>query len=217
MFAAPPEQTLEWVDSGVEGANRFIKRVWKLTQDHIDALDGNTAPAIDKANLTGDQKTLRRAVHRTIAKVTDDVGRRQTFNTAVAAIMELLNSLQKAPQSSVQDKAVLREAIESVVLLLNPIAPHMCHVLWHDLGHKNDIETAPWPVVDESALVEDEKLIIVQVNGKVRSKITVAADASQEEVQALGLAQENVQQFVDGKTIRKVIYIAGKLLNIVAN
>lgn len=217
MFAAPPEQTLEWVDSGVEGANRFIKRVWKLTQDHIDALDGDTAPDIDKAILTGDQKTLRRAVHRTIAKVTDDVGRRQTFNTAVAAIMELLNSLQKAPQNSVQDKAVLREAIESVVLLLNPIAPHMCHVLWHDLGHKNDIETAPWPVVDESALVEDEKLIIVQVNGKVRSKITVAADASQEEVQALGLAQENVQQFVDGKTVRKVIYIAGKLLNIVAN
>ena len=217
MFAAPPEQTLEWVDSGVEGANRFIKRVWKLTQDHIDVLNGEAAPAIDKAALTSEQKTLRRAVHRTIAKVTDDVGRRQTFNTAVAAIMELLNSLQKAPQDSAQDKAVMHEAIESVVLLLNPIAPHMCHVLWHDLGHTTDIETAAWPEVDESALVEDEKLIIVQVNGKVRSKITVAADASQDEVQALGLAQENVQQFVEGKTIRKVIYIAGKLLNIVAN
>ena len=214
MFAAPPEQTLEWVDSGVEGANRFIKRLWKLSQDVIDLGD---VPVVDIKSLNGEQKNLRRAIHRTIAKVTDDVGRRQTFNTAVAAIMELLNNLQKAPQGTPQDNAVLREGVEAMVLLLNPIAPHMCHVLWHDLGHKNDIETAPWPKVDESALVEDEKLIIVQVNGKVRAKITVAADASQEQVQALGLAQENVQQFVENKTVRKVIYIAGKLLNIVAN
>jgi leucyl-tRNA synthetase len=188
--------------------------LWKLSQDVIDLGD---IPAVDKNALNSEQKNLRRAIHRTIAKVTDDVGRRQTFNTAVAAIMELLNSLQKAPQSTPQDQAVLREGIESMVLLLNPIAPHMCHVLWHDLGHNNDIETAPWPLVDEAALIEDEKLIVVQVNGKVRSKITVPADATQEQVQALGLAQENVQQFVEDKTIRKVIYIAGKLLNIVAN
>jgi leucyl-tRNA synthetase len=214
MFAAPPEQTLEWIDSGVEGAHRFVKRLWNLVQEHVEA--GEIA-SLDKNNLTGEQKNLRRLVHKTIEKVSDDIGRRQTFNTAVAATMELLNHLQKAPKTSAQDLAVMREGIDAIVLLLAPIAPHICHVMWNDLGHENQVETAPWPVAEAAAMVEDEKLVVVQVNGKVRAKITVSADATKEQVETMGLTEQNVQQHIDGKTIRKVIYIPGKLLNIVAN
>ncbi|WP_438865010.1 leucine--tRNA ligase [Neptunicella sp.] len=214
MFAAPPEQTLEWIDSGVEGANRFIKRFWKLVQGHI-AL-GETQP-LDVNALSADQKAVRREVHKTIAKVSDDIGRRQTFNTAIAAVMELLNHLQKAPQENEQDKALMREAVTALVQLLTPVTPHVCHVLWQDLGHNTDVELSGWPEADPAALVEDEKLVVVQVNGKLRAKITVAADASAEAVQQQALAEENVQQFTDGKTIRKVIYVPGKLVNIVAN
>ena len=214
MFAAPPEQTLEWVDSGVEGANRFLRRVWKLVNDHLAA---GTPGELDVKALDKSQQALRRELHKTIEKVSDDLGRRQTFNTAVAAIMELLNHLQKAPQESGQDIALMREAVNSIVLLLNPITPHICHHLWAKLGHTNSIETAPWPVADKDALVEDEKLIIVQVNGKLRAKITVSASASKEELEQLAKDQPNVQQFTEGKTIRKVIVVPGKLVNIVAN
>ena len=215
MFTSPPEQTLEWSDSGVEGAHRFLKRVWKLVHDFIEA--GGEQTSLDGLSLNSQQKTLRRELHKTIAKVTDDIGRRNTFNTAIASIMELLNHLSKASLESTEDKAVLAEAINALVLMLTPIVPHMCHQLWSDLGHVNSVEDAAWPVVDESALVEDEKLIIVQVNGKVRAKITVAANASQESVEEIGFADENVNKFTDGKTVRKVIYVPGKLLNIVAN
>lgn len=214
MFAAPPEQTLEWVDSGVEGANRFLRRIWKLVTEHLEKGD---AEALDVKALNKAQQALRREVHKTIQKVSDDLGRRQTFNTAIAAIMELLNHLQKAPQDDAQDIAVMREAVESVLLLLNPITPHICHTLWQMLGYESDIEQATWPVADKDALVEDEKLIVVQVNGKVRAKITVAADASKESIEAEAKAQPNVQQFIDGKTIRKVIVVPGRLVNIVAN
>jgi len=214
MFAAPPEQTLEWIDSGVEGAHRFVKRLWNLVQEHIEA---GEITSLDKASLSGAQKNLRRLIHKTIEKVSDDIGRRQTFNTAVAATMELLNHLQKASKASMQDLAVLREGINTMVLLLAPIAPHICHVMYRDLGHKNEVETAPWPIAEVDAMVEDEKLIVLQVNGKVRAKITVAADATKEQVEAMGLAEQNVQQHTDGKIIRKVIYIPGRLLNIVAN
>ncbi|MEQ3638880.1 MAG: leucine--tRNA ligase [Alteromonas sp.] len=214
MFAAPPEQTLEWVDSGVEGANRFLRRIWKLVTEHVEK---GTPEALDVKALTKPQQALRRELHKTINKVSDDLGRRQTFNTAVAAIMELLNHLQKAPQDDAQDIAIMREATESVLLLLNPITPHIAHELWKVLGHNEDIDVAPWPEVDKDALVEDEKLIIVQVNGKVRAKMTIAADASKDDIEASALAQSNVQQFIDGKTIRKVIVVPGKLVNIVAN
>ncbi|TDF42355.1 leucine--tRNA ligase [Alteromonadaceae bacterium M269] len=214
MFAAPPEQTLEWLDSGVEGANRFLKRLWRLTQEHIDA--GSVA-SLNVKELSSAQKSLRREVHKTIAKVTDDIGRRQTFNTAVAAVMELLNNLQKAPKESEQDKALLQEALIAVVQLLNPITPHICNELWKQLGQEGDVEFGGWPAVDNDALVEDEKLIIVQVNGKLRAKITVAADASQDDVKANALEQSNVQSFIEGKTVRKVIYVPGKLVNVVAN
>ncbi len=217
MFTSPPEQTLEWSDAGVEGAHRFVKRVYKLVHDTVESCQGNSYE-VASLTLNAEQKKLRRELHKTIAKVTDDIGRRNTFNTAIAAIMELMNHLSKAAIKSDEDKAVMFEALRAVVLMLTPITPHMCHYLWQTIGNSNmDVENTPWPLVDNSALVEDEKLIIVQVNGKLRAKITVAADASKEEVEALGLSDENVTKFTDGNTIRKVIYIPGKLLNIVAN
>ncbi|WP_341503392.1 leucine--tRNA ligase [Gallaecimonas sp. GXIMD4217] len=214
MFAAPPELTLEWQESGVEGANRFLKRLWKLAHDHSAK---GPAPALDVAALSGDQKALRRDLHKTIAKVDDDLGRRQTFNTAIAAIMELLNKLQKAPQDSDQDRALLQEALMAVTLMLHPIAPHMTRAMYQALGGEGDIEHQDFPKADAKAMVEDEKLVVVQVNGKLRAKITVAADADQDSVQALAMEQDAVQKFTDGKTLRKVIYVPGKLLNIVAN
>jgi leucyl-tRNA synthetase len=214
MFTAPPEQTLEWSDSGGEGAHRFIKRVWKLANEVVAA---GLVEELDVNSLSSDQKTLRREVHKTIEKVTDDLARRNTFNTAIAAIMELMNKLTKAPLESDSDKAVLFEAINAVVIMLTPITPHLGHQLWQDLGNEGNIEDAQWPEADKSAMVEDEKLIIVQVNGKVRGKITVAADASEDSIQELGLADENVARFLEDKTIRKVIFVKGKLLNIVAN
>jgi leucyl-tRNA synthetase len=214
MFTAPPEQTLEWSDSGVEGAHRFLKRVWKLVTDFQQH---ESLPTLSEVTLNNTQKTLRRELHKTIAKVSDDIGRRNTFNTAIAAIMELMNHLTKAPMQEPADRAVMLEAIRAVVVMLTPIVPHLSHKLWQMIGDGSTVEEATWPVVDNAALVEDEKLIIVQVNGKLRAKVTVAADATQETVQALALSEENVSRFTDDKTIRKVIYVPGKLLNIVAN
>ncbi|WP_120510160.1 leucine--tRNA ligase [Photobacterium salinisoli] len=213
MFASPADMTLEWQESGVEGANRFLKRVWKLVFEHTAK---GAVEALDASALNADQKALRRDVHKTIAKVSDDIGRRQTFNTAIAAIMELMNKLGKAPQDSAQDRALLDEALKAVVRMLYPITPHICFELWNALG-ESKVDHADWPVADDSAMVEDEKLIIVQVNGKLRAKLTVAADAGKDQVEALAMSDENVTKFTDDKTIRKVIYVPGKLLNIVAN
>ncbi len=213
MFAAPAELTLEWQESGVEGANRFLKRLWRLVFEHAQK---GAVSALNPAELNGAQKALRRDVHKTIAKVSDDIGRRQTFNTAIAAVMEVMNKLMKAPKDSEQDRALLDEALKAIVVMLHPITPHICFEMWNALGESN-VDTAPWPQVDEAALVEDEKLIVVQINGKLRAKVTVAADATQEQVEALAFAEEGVINFTEGKTVRKVIYIAGKLLNIVAN
>lgn len=218
MFTSPPEQTLEWSDAGVEGAHRFVKRVYKLTHDFVESTSNSPVVDITTLTLNAGHKKLRRELHKTIAKVTDDIGRRNTFNTAIAAIMELMNHLGKAKLDSDEDKAVMQEAVRAVVLMLTPITPHLCHNLWQLVsGSDVNVEDATWPVVDDSALIEDEKLIIVQVNGKLRAKITVAADASKEVVEALGLNDESVLKFTEGNTIRKVIYIPGKLLNIVAN
>ncbi|UTM57962.1 leucine--tRNA ligase [Photobacterium sp. CCB-ST2H9] len=213
MFASPADMTLEWQESGVEGANRFLKRVWKLVYEHTAK---GAIEVLDAQALNADQKALRRDVHKTIAKVSDDIGRRQTFNTAIAAIMELMNKLGKAPQASAQDRALLDEALKAVVRMLYPITPHISFELWKALG-ETDVDQAQWPVADEKAMVEDEKLIIVQVNGKLRAKLTVAADADKDQVEAMALSDENVSKFTDDKTIRKVIYVPGKLLNIVAN
>ncbi|MGB2740562.1 MAG: leucine--tRNA ligase [Cognaticolwellia sp.] len=218
MFTSPPEQTLEWSDSGVEGAHRFLKRVWKLTYDFTQAAElSNAAPSITGLTLNSAQKTLRRELHKTIAKVSDDIGRRNTFNTAIAAVMELMNHLSKASIESDEDRVVMHEAIRAVVLMLTPIVPHLSHHLWNMIGDGNPVENTAWPVVDDSALVEDEKLIIVQVNGKLRAKVTVSADASKETVEKIGFDDPSVSKFIDGKTVRKVIYVPGKLLNIVAN
>lgn len=217
MFTSPPEQTLEWSDSGVEGAHRFLKRVWKLAYDFTQEEALTAEQTLASVTLNADQKALRRELHKAIAKVSDDIGRRNTFNTAIAAIMELMNHLTKAKLDTVEDRVVMQEAVRAVVLMLTPIVPHLSHHVWNIIGDGNAVENTPWPVVDESALVEDEKLIIVQVNGKLRAKITVAADATKEQVEAIGFADEVVARFTEDKTIRKVIYVPGKLLNIVAN
>ncbi|MEC8326953.1 MAG: leucine--tRNA ligase [Pseudomonadota bacterium] len=213
MFTAPPEQTLEWSDSGVEGAHRFIKRVWKYATEVM----ANERTTLDSASLSNEQKVLRRELHKAIAKVSDDLDRRQTFNTAIAAVMELLNKLVKAPLNDSNDIAIGYEALEALIVMLSPITPHVCHELWLNLGKQGEVVDAPWPVVDQSAMVEDEKLVVVQVNGKVRGKITVAADADQDAVEKAAFAEPNVTKFTDGLTIRKVIFIKGKLLNVVAN
>lgn len=210
MFAAPPEMTLEWSDSGVEGAQRFLRRLWKLTYDL-----NNAGGACSGQSLNANQKQLRRELHKTIAKVSDDMGRRQHFNTAIAAIMELLNHLQKAPLESEADRQVLAESIDAMVRMLAPITPHICEQLWQELGHQEPLSFADWPTVDESALVEDEKLIVVQINGKVRAKLTVPADASAEQVEQIAFDEETVQKHTEGKEVRKKIYVPGKILNIV--
>ncbi|WP_192457247.1 leucine--tRNA ligase [Musicola keenii] len=212
MFASPAEMTLEWQESGVEGANRFLKRVWKQVYDHT--AKGSTQP-LNIAELTDDQKALRRDLHKTIAKVTDDIGRRQTFNTAIAAIMELMNKLAKAPQESVQDRALTQETLLAVVRMLYPFTPHVSFTLWHELQGEGDIDRAPWPVADEQAMVEDSRLVVVQVNGKVRGKITVAADATEQQVRDRAAQEPLVAKYLDGVTVRKVIFVPGKLLNLV--
>ena len=212
MFASPAEMTLEWQESGVEGAKRFLGRVWNLVYEYSQ---NPAKTALDVAALSADQKALRRDVHKTIAKVSDDIGRRQTFNTAIAAVMELMNKLTRAPLESEQDRAVMAEALSAVVRMLYPITPHICFELWKALGNESNIDHAEWVKADEAAMVEDEKLIVVQVNGKVRGKVTVAADADEETVKTVAFADENVKKFTDNTQIVKVIYVPSKLLNVV--
>lgn len=212
MFASPAEMTLEWQESGVEGAKRFLGRVWNLVYEYSQ---NPAKTALDVTALSADQKAIRRDVHKTIAKVSDDIGRRQTFNTAIAAVMELMNKLTRAPLESEQDRAVMSEALSAVVRMLYPITPHICFELWKALGNESNIDHAEWVKADEAAMVEDEKLIVVQVNGKVRGKVTVAADADEETVKTVAFADENVKKFTDNTQIVKVIYVPGKLLNVV--
>ncbi len=210
MFAAPPEQSLEWNDSGVEGASRFIKRLWRQVAEHVE---GGLPGALNRDTLDDNAKALRRKTHETIQKVSDDFGRRHTFNTAIAAVMELINEVSRFEG----DAAVKHEALEAAVLLLAPIIPHAAHALWQALGHDETVLTADWPSVDESALVKDSIELVVQVNGKVRAKLTVPANADKDSVETLAKDEPNVQKFIEGKTIRKVIVVPGKLVNIVAN
>ena len=213
MFAAPPDQSLEWSDSGVEGANRFLKRLWRLVHEHTS---NTSVKALQIDALTKEQKDLRRKTHETIAKVADDYGRRQTFNTAIAAVMELCNDISRLDSTIDHAGAVIDEALQAALLMLNPIVPHICGELWHTLT-QTPIHEAAWPAVDETALVRDELEIVVQVNGKVRAKIAVAADADKATVESTAMAHENVQRFIDGLTVRKVIVVPGKLVNVVAN
>ena len=210
MFAAPPEQSLEWSDSGVEGANRFIRRLWRLVHD----LDTDGTESLPDS-LNGEQKNLRRKIHETIAKVSDDYGRRQTFNTAVAAVMELCNELGRHPTEHSGDRAIIDEGVRSVLQLLWPITPHLSEHLWQALTGEA-FKESQWPEVDDTALSRDELEIVVQVNGKVRGKISVPASADNAEIEAMAKSQENVQRFLADTTIRKIIVVPQKLVNIVA-
>ena len=214
MFAAPPEQSLEWSDSGVEGSNRFLKRLWKMVQTHVDA---GPVPALNPEALNDKQKELRRKTHETIAKISDDMERRLTFNTAIAAVMELSNAIIKVNDSSDEMRAVQHEAIEACVVMLSPMVPHIAHTLWQMLGHEDAVIDTAWPTVDEKALARDSIQMVVQVNGKVRSKIEVAADTPKDAVEEVAKADEKVAKFLEGVSIRKVIVVPGKLVNIVAN
>ncbi|HEY7775626.1 MAG TPA: leucine--tRNA ligase, partial [Kineobactrum sp.] len=215
MFAAPPEQTLEWHEAGVEGASRFLRKLWKAVHSHLEAGEpGNTR---EQDALDEGQRQLRRKTHETIAKVSDDFGRRQTFNTAIAAIMELSNEIARLSQADAAGRAVVREALLAVVQMLSPIVPHICHHLWPLLGGHGELLDTAWPQVDSAALVRDTIDMAVQVNGKVRAQISVAVNADKSAIEALALAQDNVQRFLEGITLRKVIVVPGKLVNIVAN
>ncbi|MDG2288183.1 MAG: leucine--tRNA ligase [Woeseiaceae bacterium] len=212
MFAAPPEQALEWSDDGVQGSFRFLKRFWSAVIDHTAA---GKAGALDIGMLTDTQKDLRRKTHQTIAKISDDLGRRHSFNTAVAASMELLNAVNKFTDTSDNGRAAEREALESVVVMLSPIVPHICHALWQELGYESAVIDQRWPEYDESAIELDLVEIVVQVNGKLRGRISVAVDIAKDEVEATALADENVQRFIGDNDVRKVIVVPGKLVNIV--
>ena len=211
MFAAPPEQTLEWSDEGVQGAYRFIKRLWKAVHDHVSqGGEMSVEGGFDEA-----QRGLRRQVHQTLAKVTDDIGRRRTFNTAIAAVMELMNALAKFTPHTARDRAVMQEGLEVAVVCLSPIIPHVTHALWHALGHATAVIDVPWPAVDEAALAQSMLEIVVQVNGKLRGRIAVPAGADEALVRAAALADPNVRKFTGDAAIKKVIVVAGKLVNVV--
>ena len=214
MFAAPPEQSLEWSDSGVEGAHRFLRRLWRTVYEYLKQGGAVKAFAGSQDGLSKELKDLRHKLHATIAKVSDDYGRRQQFNTAIAAVMELLNQYDKTDTGSEQGRAVAQEVLETAVRLLWPIVPHICETLWSELNGAKLWE-AGWPTVDEAALVKSEIEVMVQVNGKLRGKITVAADASKADLEAAALANEGAVKFMEGKPAKKIIVVPGRLVNIV--
>ena len=215
MFTSPPDQSLEWSDSGVDGAYRFLKRLWKL----IGGFKASHV-AVNAAVLNDAQKEVRFKTHSTIKKVTIDYDQRQVFNTAIAAVMELYNEVTKfAGANNVNDggqnQAVVQEALSAMVLLLGPIVPHMCHVLWQHLGNSGALIDAAWPGYDESALVQSKMNIAAQVNGKLRAVLELPADSSKEAIEAAALADETVRKFMVGLAVKKVIVVPGKLINIV--
>jgi leucyl-tRNA synthetase len=214
LFAAPPEKDLDWSDQGVEGSFRFLNRLWKLVYESLPLIA--TAGRVDTAAIGEEAKGLRRTVHKTIRKVTDDLDERFHFNTAIAAVMELVNAIQAfTPKNDPRHAPVLREALEGVVLMLHPFVPHFTEELWEGLGRKGGIEKTGWPVFDPAAAVDDELLIVVQVNGKLRGRVTVPADAAESAVKGAALADEKVRSFLAGTEPRKVVYVPGKLVNIV--
>jgi leucyl-tRNA synthetase len=212
MFASPPEQTLEWSDEGVQGASRFIRRLWNAVYQHVAA---GPAPALDASALTGAQRELRRTAHQALAKATDDIGRRRNFNTAIAAIMELLNAVGRFSDTSAAGNAVRQEALRIATLVLAPITPHVCHALWQALGSTTALVDERWPAADAAALAQDTHEIVVQVNGKLRGRISVAVNADEAAVRAAALADERVRKFVADKPVRRVIVVPGKLVNVV--
>ena len=215
MFAAPPDQSLEWNEAGVEGMARFLRRFWREVNAHVDA--SASAPAKPgNAALDAAQKALRRQVHETIEKVSDDIGRRYAFNTAIAALMELLNALGRFDDASDAGRAVRHEALEAMVLLLNPVTPHIAHTLWQSLGHARTlVDDQPWPKADARALVKDSVTLAVQVNGKLRGTIEMPVAASKDEIERAALADAKVAEFLAGSVPKKIIVVPGKIVNIV--
>ena len=220
MFAAPPEQSLEWSDAGVEGSFRFLKRVWKAAHDHVEKSPPTGIPPFVKGGVTGDlsaeAKTLRRQLHLTIQKVDDDIGRRKTFNTAIAANMELLNALAKFTDTTPVGRAVAQEVLESVALMLNPIVPHIGQALWSALRPGSDMLDQAYPQADQAAMVQDEIELMIQVNGKLRGSITVAKTTDKATLEQLALAHEAVQKQLAGAQAKKIVVVPGRLINIVA-
>ena len=212
MFAAPPEQTLEWSDEGVLGAARFIRRLWHAVYEQVSAGD---PPALTPESLSPAQRELRRSAHQTLAKATDDIGRRRNFNTAIAAAMELLNAITRFSDASAPGRAVRHEALRLVVLILSPVTPHVCHALWQALGARTALIDERWPTPDTAALAQEMLSIVVQVNGKLRGQVSVPAQADEAAVRAAALADERVQKFIAGQTVRRVIVVPGKLVNVV--
>ncbi|MFK8051673.1 MAG: leucine--tRNA ligase [Woeseiaceae bacterium] len=212
MFTAPPEQALEWSDDGVGGAFRFLKKLWRVVNEHVSA---DLSPAASLDGLSKADKDLRRKTHEVIAKVSDDVGRRYTFNTAIAGVMELLNAVTATSVATPVAQRVRQESLETAVLLLSPIVPHITHDLWSALGHERPVVDEQWPEVDETALVRDEIEVVVQVNGKLRARLQVSANIEKDALQQIALADEHVLSFIGDKAVRKVIVVPGKLVNIV--
>jgi leucyl-tRNA synthetase len=200
----------------VEGAFRFLKRLWRLMTTHVNE-HGLVKVNLSSLALNEKQKDLRRHTHETILKVTDDLKRRYTFNTAIAAVMELVNATSLYMVEEEADKHVKQEALEAIILMLSPIVPHITHELWHSFGKQEAVLDATWPSVDETALVKDTISIVVQVNGKVRANMDMSASSTEEMIKENALNHENIQRHLDGKTVRKVIVVGQKLVNIVAN
>jgi leucyl-tRNA synthetase len=226
MFAAPPEQSLEWSDEGVQGQFRFLRRLWKAVHDHVSAggvnADGaGAAPILHPGGglpvsaLPPVARELRHRAHQTIVRVTSDIGRRRTFNTAIAAVMELLNAVGAQGGEAEEMRAVRQEALQIAVLLLSPIVPHICHVLWQALGHHTAVVDEPWPHADPAALAQDTVELVVQVNGKLRGRVSLPAGAERQVALDAALAEGGVQRFVEGREIRKVVHVPDKLINLV--
>ena len=212
MFASPPEQSLEWSSTGVEGAYRFLKRLWKFASKQTEE---KSSTKLDAAALSDQQRQLRRKIHETIVKVNDDIGRRYTFNTAIAAVMELLNALARREDDSANGRAIVTEGLETIVLLLAPIVPHITAKIWQEMGKQQALIDANWPEADEAALEKSEIQMIVQVNGKLRARIELGVDESEDKIKALAMADENVMRFVADKQVKKIIVVPGRLVNIV--
>ena len=214
MFASPPEQSLEWSDTGVEGAHRFLKRLWKFASTHIN---GRRPPTLSVATMTNVQRKVRRKIHMTIDKVNDDIGRRYTFNTAIAAVMEMINALSRCELKNDNDQAIMHEGVETAILLLSPIVPHITDALWAELGHTEPLIDATWPKSDPTVLEQNEIEMVVQINGKLRGKITVTKNTKQKQIENQAVEDEKVKRYLEGKTIKKIIVIPERLVNIVVS
>ncbi|HKY07249.1 MAG TPA: class I tRNA ligase family protein, partial [Candidatus Binatia bacterium] len=218
LFAAPPEKDLEWSDQGVEGAYRFLARVWRLVFQQRELWARDAAGSNGAGELSPELRDLRRAIHRTIKKVTDDIEGRFHFNTAIAAIMELVNALSAEAQrgdASIASASVRKLGLETVILLLAPFVPHVASELWREVGHSELLDHVAWPTYSSEAIEEEKLLIVVQVNGKVRGKITVPADMSQARIESDALSDPKVASMLDGKKVRRVVYVPRRLVNIV--